>query len=136
MSPLTLYLARLFGLFILLMCAAFVARPKATLAAIGSIIDNAGGLLVTGIVTLASGVAIVLAHNLWSGGLLTVVVTALGWATLVKGFAILALPPSALATLYRWMGYPQRFRLVMAVALVLSACLTWAAFTAQIAPGT
>ncbi len=136
MSPLTLYLARLFGLLILLMCAAFVARPKATLAAIGSMMDNTGLLMVTGIVTLVSGVAVVLAHNRWSGGLLTVVVSALGWVTLIKGFAILALPPSVLATLYRWMGYPQRFRLVMAVALVLSAWLTWAAFTAQIAPGT
>lgn len=134
MTPLTVYLARLFGVACLLMCGAFVARPKATLSAIGSMMDNTGVLLVTGIFTLFSGVAIVVGHNLWSGGVLTIVVTVLGWVTLIKGFAILAAPPSVLATLYRWMGYPGSFRLVMAVAGLASLWLTWAAFTAQPAP--
>jgi hypothetical protein len=130
MSPLTLYLAKLFGVFGVLMCAALVARPKASIETLQSMMKSPGLILVTGIVTMAAGAAIVIAHNLWSGGALAIVVTALGWVTLIKGFALLALPPATLGALYRAMHYPQRFRLVMAIALVLSAWLTYAAFTA------
>lgn len=131
MDPLTVYLARLFGLGCLLMCAVFVARPKGSLAAITSMMESRGALLVTGIATMTAGLAAVIGHNVWSGGALTVVVTVLCWVSLIKGFAILAAPPEFLAALYRWMGYPGSFRLVMAIAAALSLWLTWAAFTAQ-----
>jgi uncharacterized membrane protein len=135
MSPLTLYLARLFGVFGVLMCLALVARPKSSIATIQSMTNSPGLILVTGICTMAAGAAIVIGHNVWSGGALAIVVTALGWVTLIKGFALMALPASALNRLYRAMHYPRRLRLVMAIALVLSAWLTWAAFTAAPAPG-
>jgi hypothetical protein len=129
MSPLTVYLARLFGVFGVLMCAALVARPKDSINTIQSMTANPGLILVSGIFTMAAGAAIVIGHNLWSGGALTVIVTALGWVTLVKGFALMAAPPAMLATAYRLLGYPQSSRLVMTIALVLSAWLTYAAFT-------
>jgi hypothetical protein len=78
----------------------------------------------------------VIGHNRWSGGVLTVVVTALGWLTLIKGFAILAAPPQALTTLYGWMGYPRSFHLAMAAAALFGLWLTWAAFRAKPTPGT
>ena len=134
MSPLTLYLARVFGVFGVLMCAALVARPKASIATIQSMTTNPGLILVTGIVTMAAGVATVIGHNVWTGGALAIVVTALGWVTLIKGLALTAVPPSVLNSAYRVLHYPRIFRAVMAVALVLSAWLTWAAFT--VAPGS
>ncbi|HEV7157718.1 MAG TPA: hypothetical protein VGN38_05115 [Caulobacteraceae bacterium] len=134
MNPLTIYLARLFGLGCLLMCGVFVARPKGSLGAITSMMESRGALLVTGIATMTAGLAAVIGHNHWSGGVLTVVVTVLCWATLVKGFAILAAPPEFLAALYRWIGYPASFRVVMGIAALLSLWLTWAAFSAATAP--
>ena len=136
MTPLTLYLARLFGLGCLLMCGVFVTRPKGSLAAIASMMDSRGTLLIIGIATMAAGLAAVLGHNIWSGGALTIVVTVLCWITLIKGFAILAAPPEVLAGLYRWLGYPVSFRLVMAIGAALSLWLTWAAFTAPPALAT
>ena len=130
MSPLTVYLARLFGVFGVLMCATFVARPKDSIQIIQSMTANRGLILVTGIFTMAAGASIVIGHNLWSGGALTIVVTALGWVTLAKGFALMAAPPAALAAVYRALGYPQNLRLVMAAALILSAWLAYAAFAA------
>jgi hypothetical protein len=41
------------------------------------------------IVTVAIGLALVLGHNVWSGGPLAIAVTLMGWATLVKGLALL-----------------------------------------------
>ena len=130
MSPLTLFLAKVFGVFGVLMCAAFVARPKASIATIQSMTANPGLILVTGIFTMAAGVATVIGHNLWSGGALAIAVTALGWVALIKGLVLVVAPPAALSAFYRLIYYPLRFRLVMALAMVLSAWLTWAAFTA------
>jgi len=130
MSPLTLFLGRFLGLSCLLMCAVLVARPKASLAAIGALMANPGLLLVTGILTMGGGAAMVVGHNVWSGGTLPVVVTVLGWLTLIKGVALLATPPHAMSAFYRALHYPAWFRSYMAVAVLFSAWLTVTAFLA------
>jgi len=130
MSPLTLFLGKFLGIVCLLLCAALIARPKASLEAIKAMMESPGLLLVTGINTLAGGVAMVVGHNVWSGGALPVAVSLLGWLTLIKGFALIVTPPRALAAFYGALRYPAWFRLYMAFALALSAWLTVAAFMA------
>ena len=44
--------------------------------------------------TLVAGLAIVLAHNVWRGGAMAVVVTVLGWLLLLKGAALVVIPPA------------------------------------------
>lgn len=128
MSPLTLYLGKFFAIFCLLMCAVMFARPKAALDAVASMMASPGLLLVTGISTMAAGVATVLAHNVWSGGALPVAVTVLGWLMLIKGVALMAVPPHALGAFYRVVRTPERFRLFMGADLLVSLWLTWLAF--------
>jgi hypothetical protein len=116
------------------MCLAFVVRPKGSLAAIQSMMESPGLIVITGIITLVAGAALVVGHNIWSGGPVAIAVTVLGWASLIKGFALIAAPPSLLASFYQLVGYPGRFRLVMALSLVFGIWLTWAAFTATPVP--
>ena len=78
MSPLTLFLGRFLGLSCFLMCTVLVARPKASLEAISSMMESPGLILVTGIFNIAGGAAMVVGHNVWSGGALPVAVTLLG----------------------------------------------------------
>ncbi|QUD87610.1 hypothetical protein [Phenylobacterium montanum] len=130
MSPLTLYLARFFGLACLLMCVLLALRAKSALQAIDEMISNRGLMLLTGIVTLIAGAACVVGHNVWSGGPLPIAVTLLGWLTLIKGAAIVAVPPAVLRKTYKALHYPQNFRVVMAFAAALSAWLAVAAFEA------
>jgi hypothetical protein len=131
MSPLTIFLAKLFGLCMLLMCGVMVASPDAALAAIQSMMQSSGLVLVAGIATLVAGAAAVIGHNRWSGGALTIVVTVLSWLTFIKGFAIMAAPPHLLGAFYGAIGYPGSFRIVMGVAAIFSLWLTWAAFRAK-----
>ena len=128
MLPLTVFLGRFIGLFCLLMCVVLVARPRTSLEAISSIMESPGLILVTGIFTTAGGAAMVVGHNVWSGGALPVAVTLLGWLTLIKGVALMATPPRALIAFYRTLNYQAWFRSYMGVALVLSAWLTLTAF--------
>jgi len=130
MSPLTIFLGRFFGLFCLLMCVAMFARPKTSLEAVNAIMSSPGLLMLTGICTLAGGVATVLGHNVWHGGAVPVVVTVLGWLTLIKGFALMVTPPRSLGTFYRALHYPRWFRVYIGVALAFSVWLTVAALLA------
>jgi hypothetical protein len=68
--------------------------------------ESPGLLLVTGIFTMGGGAAMVVGHNVWSGGALPVAVTLLGWLTLIKGVALMAVPPRALTSFYRTLHYP------------------------------
>jgi hypothetical protein len=130
MSPLTLYLGKLIGIGLLAMCLSLALRPKASLATISAMMNETGLLLVTGIFTMTAGIALVLGHNLWSGPPLVWAVTIIGWMTLLKGLAIIAVPPARLAAVYRVLNYPQTLRLVMFIGAIVGAWMTWAAFAA------
>ncbi len=130
MSPLTIYLGKFLGLSCLVMCVLLAARPRTAEAAIAALAEDPALTLITGIITLAAGMAMVLAHDRWSGGALPVLVTLFGWIALLKGILLLAAPPSGLARLYRGVYGVHRFRLVMAAGALLSAWLSLLAFSA------
>ena len=130
MSPLTVFLGKFLGLSYLITCVVCMARPKATLDAANSIAKDSGLLLISGIFTMAAGVAVAIGHNVWSGGALPVVVTVLGWMMLAKGIALMAMPPRMLVASYSFLEFPQRFRLLMVPATIFSAWVTVMAFTA------
>jgi len=92
--------------------------------------ESPGLVLITGIFTMGGGAAMVVGHNVWSGGVLPVAVTLLGWLTLIKGIALMAAPPRALIAFYRALNYPAWFRPYVAVALAFSAWLALTAFLA------
>ena len=78
MRPLTLFLARLLGLFFIIVSLAMLVRKDVMLASITALVHDRPLLLVFGMVILAAGLAMVLAHNVWSGGALPIVVTLIG----------------------------------------------------------
>jgi hypothetical protein len=76
MSRLTVFLARFIGLFTVVLVVALLVRGSATVEAA---VADAPVMLVYAIISLAAGVAMILGHNVWSGGALPVVVTLVGW---------------------------------------------------------
>jgi hypothetical protein len=81
MSRLTVYLARFIGLFTVLLVIGLLIRGSATVEAA---VADGPVMLVYAIISLAAGLAIILGHNVWSGGALPVVVTVVGWLMLAK----------------------------------------------------
>jgi hypothetical protein len=77
---------------------------------------------------LAAGLALVLCHNVWSGGAPAVVVTVVGWITLLKGIAVLALPPQALALLPQYLESPAFYYGDAAAILALGLYLDFVGF--------
>jgi hypothetical protein len=126
MSRLTVFLARLIGLFIVLLIAALLLRGSAM---VETVIADKPLMLTYAMISLAIGLAMILGHNVWSGGLLPVVVTLVGWLILAKGLLLLFVTPEALTEFFERMQYGEHMYLYVAPSLVIGLYLTWAGFT-------
>jgi hypothetical protein len=128
MSRLTVFLARSLGLFTVLLVVAFLVRGSAI---IGATAADGPVMLAYAIISLAMGIAMVLGHNVWSGGALPVVVTLVGWLIFAKGLLLLFLAPEAVSRMFEQMQYSEHYYLFLVPALVIGIYLTWAGFTAS-----
>lgn len=134
MSPRTLFLSRLIGLYCILGVPAFAVRKEATIETATALLrpDDAPLILVLGVFTLVAGLAMVLAHNIWSGSAAAVVVTLVSWITLVKGLLFLFLPADREADLFlKTLRYAHLFYMYVAISLAIGVYLTYAGFAAK-----
>src|SRR5208282_889459 len=129
MLPRTLFLSRLIGLYCILVAISMITRKQAALESVTALLHNPSMIFIVGVITLAAGLAMVLAHNIWSGGALAVIVTLVGWITLIKSLFFLFLPPEMEAGLFLGqLHYQQLFYLYTGVSLVLGIYLTYGGF--------
>ena len=132
MSPRTLFLSRLIGLYCILIGLSMMTHSQATVETVTALLQNPSMTLILGVITLAAGLAMVLAHNIWSGGTLVVVVTLVGWMALVKSLFFLFLPPEMETRLFlQQLHYQQLFYLYGAISLALGVYLTYGGFKSK-----
>ena len=132
MSPRTLFLSKLIGLYCILIGLSMMTRGQATVETVTTLLQNSAMTLILGVITLAAGLAMVLAHNIWSGGTLVVVVTLVGWMALVKSLFFLFLPPEMETRLFlQQPHYQQLFYLYGAISLALGVYLTYGGFRSR-----
>ena len=128
MSPRTRFLSRLIGLYCILISLSMVTHKQPTVEAVSSLVQNAPLMFLVGVIVLAVGLAMILGHNVWSGGALPVVVTLVGWVSFSKGLLILFLSPQvAPALLLEGTHYEQFFYLYACISLLLGAYLIYGA---------
>ena len=132
MSSRTIFLSRLIGLYCIVIALSMMTRRQATVETVTALLQNPSMMLIVGIITLAAGLAMVLAHNIWSGGAFAVIVTLVGWITLVKSLLFLFLPPEMEAGLFLGqLHYRQLFYLYTVISLVLGVYLTYGGFRSR-----
>jgi hypothetical protein len=131
MQSRTAFLSKLIGLYALFFGLAMFANKQATIDAVAAILRSPGLVLLSGIFALSVGLAMILSHNIWSGGALPIVVTIIGWLSMLKGLVLLFLSPAALAAYAQALHYERSFYLYAAITLVLGAYLTYGGFTAS-----
>lgn len=132
MSPRTTFLSKLIGLYLILISIAMAAHRQATIELMNALIHNAPAMFVVGVIAVAAGLAMVIAHNVWSGGVLTVAVTLAGWLLLIKGSMLLFLSPRAIyETLLAGIRFEQLFYLYMAAVLLLGMCMAYGGFRSK-----
>ncbi|HET6377663.1 MAG TPA: hypothetical protein VFG05_05070 [Methylocella sp.] len=109
---------------LLILSAAMALRHRSFAETAGWLIHDRPLLLVLGMITLAAGLALVLAHNIWSGGALPIVITLFGWVTLARGIVLVTAPPEALASFFETIGIEKHFYVPAALSFLLGAYLT------------
>jgi len=131
MSRLTVFLAKLIGLFGVLIALEMIVQKDAMIGAVTQLIKDPPSLLLAGVIALGTGLAIVLGHNVWTGRALAVVVTIVGWLSLFKGLALLlVLSPTAAQAYFAALHYQQFYYAYAGFTLLLGAYLTYGAFSA------
>jgi len=128
MSSRTQFLSRLLGLYLVLAGLAMGSHKQVTVETMNGLIRNPSAMFIAGVMALIAGLAIVLSHNIWTGGALPVIVTLLGWITLVKGLLCFFLTPEGAVWLFRLCHYDQLFYLYVGICIVMGAYLTYGGF--------
>jgi hypothetical protein len=115
------------GLYCILVALAMVTHKQATVEMVTTLAHNPTAMFLGGIMTLVAGLAIVLGHNVWSGGVLPVVVTLAGWGTLIKGLIILFLSPEQQPVFFlAELHYAKLFYVYAAFSFIVGVYLTYA----------
>jgi hypothetical protein len=130
-QPLTVFLARLIGLTMILVPAAELIHGQTTIATMTAIVGSPPAVFVIGTMFLIVGLAIVLGHNVWRGGVLPVVVTVIGWLLLLRGLLLLVLPLDLVASMLDSLHLERYFYLYATVPLIIGIFLTYAGFRAR-----
>jgi hypothetical protein len=129
MSSLTIFLSRLLGLYCVLVGLSMVTHKQAMVETMEALVRNPPALFIVAVIALGAGLAMVLGHNIWSGGALPVIVTLVGWMSLIKGLLFLFLPPeAAMGVFIGGLHYEQLFYMYTAITLVLGVYLTYGGF--------
>ena len=127
MAPRTLFLGKLIGLYCILVSVSMLIHKQATVETVTALVHNPPLLLVAGVIAVAVGLALIVGHNVWSGGALPVVVTLIGWVALTKGLLILFLSPEAASAFFLGrLHYDEFFYGYAVVSLLLGIYLTYA----------
>ena len=130
MSILTRYLSRLLGAFLLVMAVSEWTQPGLLTVVAPTMVDQPALLWVSGILTFAAGLAIVLGHNVW-GDPAAAVVSLFGWMMTIKGVALLLVPAAGWTALLGAMHYPSHSGFYMIIPAMAGAYLTYAGFVRQ-----
>jgi len=96
----TTFLARLIGFYCIVVALFMGTHKQAVVDIVTAIVHSQAQLFVAGLVALVCGLALVLGHNVWSGGTVPVIVTLVGWVSLLKGIVLLFLTPAAASVFF------------------------------------
>ncbi|HEV8020327.1 MAG TPA: hypothetical protein VGP41_03625 [Candidatus Lustribacter sp.] len=128
MPTVTTYLGRLFGCFFLVFALSMVVQKQTSVDLVTGLVRDPEVVFVMALLIVLSGLAVIVGHNVWSGGALPVVVTLVGWLALLKGLAFLLLPPTVLAALFAALHYEQFFYAYLLYVVLFGGYLTYAGF--------
>ncbi len=132
-SPPTIFLSRLIGLFLIVVCLAMLMQKQTMVEIADAILADRPLMLVLGLIALVAGLAIVLLHNVWSGGALPVVVTLCGWVILMRGVLLLFVPPDVMLRLWSVLRFDEWLYVYAGLVMALGLYLTYAGFESTLA---
>jgi len=114
------------GFYSIIVALAMITHKQATVEMINALFNNAAAVFAVGLIGVVAGLAIILGHDVWSGGALPVVVTLIGWWSLIKGLLCLFVPQESLTRFLGGPSYERYFYVSPTISLLLGLYLVYA----------
>lgn len=127
---LSLFLAKVLGLYFVIVIAACVFRWREFQKAFDDIERSRGFILMGGVWALLLGLLLVVSHNIWEPDFRGAI-TLLGWLTLLKGFVRLFFPQGAVKVARRMLE-TRFFTVLLGAFFLLGAWLAATGFGVNI----
>ena len=121
------FLAELWGICIVVVSFALLVR-ESHLKKLYASIESEQGLFLWGVISLVIGVSMVLTYNVWVWQW-QLIITILGWISLIKGLALLLMPESV-KKYTKKMETSQYVPYALVIAVIIGLVITYFGFTA------
>jgi len=121
------YLAEVWGISIVVVCLALLIKEK-HLKKLFTSLETEDNLFSWGFFTFVIGIAMVLAHNVWVKNW-QVVITILGWASVIKGLSLLFFP-EAMKNCVKKMENNSWLPVLLVIGVFIGLAITYFGFTA------
>ncbi|MEX0934737.1 MAG: hypothetical protein WDZ70_00220 [Candidatus Paceibacterota bacterium] len=126
MSELSIFLAKMLGLYFLLLGVVGLLRKEQLKEMIREIGDNSAILWTVAIVELGVGIAIITGHSIWTGW--PIVISAIGWAFLAEALFYILFPQKTIKKLTRRLTRPGWYSVGVIITLALGLYLAGLGF--------
>ncbi len=123
---LSLFLAKLIGIYMLVVGAVCIVRRDAMFGAIEEFLADRPAMFLSGVIALVIGIAMAIGHSVWEPnwrGLITLI----GYLSIVKGITRIGFPDLPKNVADRFRNGPLVW-LWLGVVLAMGGYLTWAGF--------
>lgn len=120
------YLAEIWGITIVVVFLALLIKPK-HLKRLFAEIENEASMFFWGIISLVIGLAMILAYNVWAQGW-QIIITILGWLSLLKGLHLLLMPEHAKAWTKKLENAPL-LPYALVIGVIIGLVITYLGFT-------
>jgi len=124
---LTVFLARFLGAYMLALVVWMALRKPQVIAILRPMVVDPAHIFWIAVLRIGMGLAMVIGHDVWRGGALPVVVTLIGWTTLLRGLFMLYAPEKVPA-LYDRMGFEAHYAAYVGVSALLALYLLIASY--------
>ena len=132
LPPYTAFIAKLVGIYVTVISVVLMAGRGSSVEMMSSMVRNPELLFVLGILGMTAGLAIILVHNVWSGGALPVMVTLVGWTAALKGITLMVFAAIGRGSvILDALQYGRFFYLYMGFATLLGLYLAISGFRAH-----
>jgi uncharacterized membrane protein len=128
----SIYLAKLIGPVFAAIGIGMLLNTKVYLAMAEQAVGNHALIYISGLITLTAGIALVLAHNVWTGDW-RLIITILGWLAVVGGTLRIVWPQMATQVGTNILSYPEVPMVAGFAVLVLGGVLSYYGYAEQAA---
>ncbi len=121
---LSIFLAKIIGLYLVIISAAFMLKADEFKPMMLDMLKNPSLVLFSSILALIFGILIVVSHNIWDMDW-RVIITILGWLTLLKGVMRLFYPEFVMKKVTKCVENKASYTIMMLITLFIGLVLLY-----------